>query len=51
MVRHFFNHPSFIPFIFYLVPWCALLVSLPFISYLTNKDLRHNRFYFICQGT
>jgi hypothetical protein len=35
---------------FNCVPSCPLLVSLPFISYLTNKDLRHSRFYFTGQG-
>jgi hypothetical protein len=51
MVLVFFFLPSFILFIFYLVPWCSLLVSLLFICYLTNKDLGHREFHFIGQGT
>jgi hypothetical protein len=43
--------PSFHHFDFDLVPWCPLLVSLPFICYLTNKDLGHRRLHFTGQGT
>jgi hypothetical protein len=42
---------SFHHFVFYLVPWCPLLVSLPFISYLTNKDLGQRRLHFTGQIT
>jgi hypothetical protein len=37
--------------IFYFVPSCHVLVSLPFISYLTNKHLVQRRFHFTSQGT
>jgi hypothetical protein len=37
--------------IFCFVPSCHVLVSLPFICYLTNKHLVQRRFHFTSQGT
>jgi hypothetical protein len=51
MVLVFFLLPSSHLFIFYFVLSCPLLVSLPSICYLTNKDWGHRRFHFTGQGT
>jgi hypothetical protein len=37
-------------FLFFILFFCPLLVSLPFICYLTNKDLGHRRFHFTSHG-
>jgi hypothetical protein len=37
-------------FLFFILFFCRLLVSLPFICYLTNKDLGHRRFHFTSHG-
>jgi hypothetical protein len=43
---------SFCPlFIYLFIPFCPLLVSRPFVCYLTNKDLGHRRFHFTGHGT
>jgi hypothetical protein len=47
----FFLLPSFHLFSFNFVLSCPLLVSLPFICYLTNKHLGHRWLHFIGQGT
>jgi hypothetical protein len=47
----FFLLPSFYHFDFDLGPWCHVLVSLPFICYLTNKHLVQRKFQFTSQGT
>jgi hypothetical protein len=47
----FIFFPSCPPFILFFVPSCPLLISHPFVCYLTNKDLRHSRFHFCSHGT
>jgi hypothetical protein len=46
----FFSLPSFYFLFFIFVFYCPLLVSLPFICYLTNKDLERRRFHFTSHG-
>jgi hypothetical protein len=38
-------------FYFNFFPFCPPLDSLPFVCYLTNKDLGHRRFHFTSHGT
>jgi hypothetical protein len=38
-------------FYFNFFPFCPPLDSLPFVCYLTKKDLGHRRFHFTSHGT
>jgi hypothetical protein len=47
----YYFFPSCPLFIYLFVPSCLLLISRPFVCYLTTKDLRHSRFHFCNHGT